>query len=60
MAKKILITKKEVRERNRELAKERMLETKKKDMKTFKGASAFKETVSLRTWSSQRSGRRIF
>ena len=36
MAKKILMTKKEVRERNRELAKERMLETKKKDMKTFK------------------------
>jgi hypothetical protein len=35
MAKKIL-TKEEVRERNRELAKERMLERKKKDMKSFK------------------------
>ena len=35
MAKKVL-TEKEVRERNRELARERMLETKKKDMKAFK------------------------
>ena len=35
MAKKVL-TEKEVRERNRELARKRMLETKKKDMKTFK------------------------
>lgn len=49
MAKKVL-TEKEVRERNRELAKARALEQKKKDMKTFKTLQHLKK------WNSYELG----
>ena len=45
------LTKEQVRERNRELAKERMLETKKKDMKNMKDW-----IVSTGLWTRKKKG----